>query len=51
MRKRFPMKEGCFVICGNEPIKPWQILEISEEGLAFRYIGGADEVVSIPLLV
>jgi len=31
------------VTLGNDPIKPWQILDISEEGLAFRYIGGADE--------
>ena len=42
-KKRFPAKDGCLVTLGNDPIKPWQILDISEEGLAFRYIGGADE--------
>jgi len=42
-KKRFPARDGCLVTLGNDPIKPWQILDISEEGLAFRYIGGADE--------
>lgn len=49
-RKRFPVKEGCLIILGNEPIKPWQILDISEEGLAFRYIGGAEDTKSISRL-
>jgi hypothetical protein len=42
-KKRFPVRDGCLVTFGNNPIKPWQILDISEEGLAFRYIGGAEE--------
>lgn len=42
-KQRFFAKDGCLVCLGNDPIKPWQILDISEEGLAFRYIGGADE--------
>jgi hypothetical protein len=42
-KKRLPAKDGCLVTLGSDPIKPWQILDISEEGLAFRYIGGAEE--------
>jgi hypothetical protein len=42
-KQRFLARDGCLVSLGNDPIKPWQILDISEEGLAFRYIGGADE--------
>jgi hypothetical protein len=42
-KKRFPAKEGCLVTLGSDPIRPWQILDISEEGLAFRYVGGAEE--------
>ena len=49
-KKRFEAKGGCLVILGSEPVKPWQILDISEEGLAFRYIRGAEEVGSIPHL-
>jgi hypothetical protein len=42
-KRRFPAKDGCLVTLGIDPIKPWQILDISEKGLAFRYIGGAEE--------
>lgn len=42
-KQRFPAKDGCLVTLKSNPIKPWQILDISEEGLAFRYIGGAEE--------
>jgi len=42
-KQRFPAKDGCLVSLRSDPIKPWQILDISEEGLSFRYIGGVDE--------
>jgi hypothetical protein len=49
-RKRFPAKEDCLIILRDEPIRPWQVLDISEEGLAFRYIGGAEDAQSISQL-
>ncbi len=49
-KKRYEAKGGCLVILGGDPIKPWQILDISEEGLAFRYIGGAAVIGSTPHL-
>ena len=49
-RKRSPAKEDCLITLGDEPIKPWQVLDISEEGLSFRYIGGAEDTQSISQL-
>ncbi|RJR35109.1 MAG: hypothetical protein C4576_25470 [Desulfobacteraceae bacterium] len=43
-KRRFPAKDGCLVTIQSDPVKPWQILDISEEGLSFRYIGGAEEL-------
>jgi hypothetical protein len=41
-KPRFPADGGCLITFGNDPIKLWQVLDISNEGLAFRYIGGAE---------
>jgi hypothetical protein len=46
-RNRFLAKGGCLITRGDEPVRPWQILDISEGGLAFRYIGGAEDTGSI----
>jgi len=43
-KRRFPAKDGCLVTIQIDPVKPWQILDISEEGLSFRYIGGAEKL-------
>jgi hypothetical protein len=40
--QRFPADDGCLITFGNDPIRLWRILDISKEGLAFRYIGGAE---------
>lgn len=49
-KRRLPAKEGCLITLGNDPIKPWQILDVSEEGLAFRYIGGEEDTRAISSL-
>jgi len=42
-RRRFLAEGGCLVTFGNDPVKLWQVLDIHQEGLAFRYIGGAED--------
>lgn len=44
--RRFLADGGCLISFGQNPIKLWQVIDIHKEGLAFRYIGGAEDTQS-----